>query len=398
MAKKKQEVAINSEDDDFFNDIRESGGKSLTESGKINYFLDTGNLALNYISSGKFIPGGLPSGKIVEIYGPPATSKSLLGMGILAACQRIGGISVLLDCERAGNPDFASVAAHVDSDKLVTYEPTSIEECERKIKAVTTKVRARYGKDKPLCFLWDSITASPTEREWKEIDLPETYTDQQFKTIVGSHEKPGERARAAGDFLRVMNAYLSDNDATLIIINQIRSKIGVFWGSPDTRGAGGRSIEYYVSCIFKTSSQKTIEDKQKGIPLGVNLTFANEKNRCFVPKLKTNGVQLFFSAGINPLGGLLSVFLMADRIKMEKAGYYRVLEPYAEGKDHVFQSSATRNDVPLDTILQFPKLVDASSVEEVNKYLSTYQGALELAGGGTIVEKDIEQESGETPA
>ena len=327
----------------------------LEEIGASQYFLDTGNLALNYICSGKFISGGVPGGKITEVYGPPAGGKSLLGMTVLGSTQRKGGIAVMLDCERASNPVFAETAAHVDTSKLVVCEPISIEQVVTKITNLTKQIRAHYGMDIPICFMWDSIGVTPTEREWKETDLPENYTKEQLKAIAGSLEKPGERARAAGDALRKLNPFLSENNATLFIINQLRQKIGVLFGSDETGAGGGKALEFYCSCRLRTSAHAKIEakeDKKKMSKLtkkslGVNLSFRNMKSRCFTPFLNTSQVQLYFDNGVNPLGGLLSVLMAAGRVEKVSNGNYKVLNPWCGDEEITFKSSEVRNDVPL---------------------------------------------------
>ena len=257
MAKRKQEKeeVNDSKSDDLFSELLKTAkANTLDTAGKCPYFIDTGNLALNYMCSGRFATGGIPGGRITEVFGPPATSKSLLGYCCLASCQRLNGIAVLLDCERAGNAEFAEKAAHLNTSRLITYEPISIEEVEKKIISATNAIRKHYGKDIPILFVWDSIGVSPTEREWSEIGLPENPTAAQLKA-VGS-ERPGERARAAGDLLRKINPFINENNATLYIINQIRSKIGVLYGSPETNAGGGKSLEFYASCRLRTSIGK----------------------------------------------------------------------------------------------------------------------------------------------
>ncbi len=167
MAKKK--------DTDFAAIAKATGGLTLDIAGEVPYYIDTGNLALNYVCSGKLIGGGYPGGKITEVFGPPATSKSLLGFCALSSVQQMGGIAVLLDCERAANAEFATKAGHLNAKELITYEPVSIEQVEAKIIAATKAIRDHFGPKKPILFVWDSIGVTGTEREWREVDLPEIH-------------------------------------------------------------------------------------------------------------------------------------------------------------------------------------------------------------------------------
>jgi len=385
MAKKKANT------DDFYKDIAAAtGGISLTDAGNVPYFINTGSLALNYICSGRFINGGIPGGRITEFYGPPATAKSLLGYSCLAAVQRMDGIAVLLDCERAGSADFAHDAGHVDCDKLITYEPVSIEQVEAKLIAATRAIRKYYGPEKPILFVWDSIGVTPTEREWKEVDLPENPTAADIKK-AGGNARPGERAKASGDLLRKINPFMNEQNATMFIINQTRKNIGVLYGNPETTPGGGEALKFYASCRLRTSIGKYIENKT-GLPLGINLNFANKKSRSFVPGIKTTGVQLFFQHGINPLGGLLSILLQAGRIEKYAAGRYRVLEPWADGQEITFQAKVADNDVPLDLLLRAPQIIDAKDEREVQAYLNLFEGAIQLATGDSIVEKVVTDE------
>jgi recombination protein RecA len=377
-------------EDSFIADLAsKTGGEVLSEVGKSSYFIDTGNLALNYVCSGKFISGGIPGGKLTEVYGPPGGGKSLLGGCCMAACQRMGGIAVFLDCERAANAEFSRKAGHVNPAKLLTYSPTTIEEVESKILNVTKKIREVKGNDIPIFFLWDSISVTPTEREWKETDLTEGYSEADYKRIVGGKERPGERARAAGDALRKLNPFLDKHNATLFIINQIRSNIGVMYGSPEVTAGGGQALPFYCSLRLRVSTTKNFTDKNEQ-SCGILINFKNKKNRSFKPFLTVDGIQLFYDHGINPLGGLLNTLLMAGRIEAHGKGSYRVLEPWANGKDVSFKSTKEANLVPSDVLKQCPNLIDAETTEQVEEYLSIFAGAIELVEGGTLKSTDVE--------
>lgn len=394
-AEPKTKTTKKKSDDDFLKELAsETGGAIMSEVGASKYFIDTGNLALNRICSGKYIGGGIPGGQITEVYGPSASAKSLLGNCVLGACQRMGGIAVYLDCERAGNPDFAKNAAKVDVDRLITYEPISIEQVEAKIRTSIKLITKHYGVDIPKLFVWDSISVVPTEREWKTNELPENYTAAQFKKLVGSKEKPGERARAAGDALRRLNPLLNDHNATLYVVNQTRQKIGVLFGSDETTAGGGKALPFYASCRLRTSATKHMLDKHE-VPCGVNLNFRNKKNRAFKPFGVVEGVQLFFDQGISPLGGLLTSLKQAERIERPNPkGNWVVKEPWAGGEEVTFKASAAEGVVPEEILLKYPSLIDAESEQEVKDYLSVWEGASKLAASdlktASIVDDNID--------
>ncbi|MGH7175482.1 MAG: hypothetical protein ACREGR_03945, partial [Minisyncoccia bacterium] len=229
MARKKKAdsaVAL-AEDDDFLSSMATSlGGELAKDCRPSKYYIDTGNLALNFINSGRFLDGGLPGGRITEIYGPSASAKSLIGMNCLFGAQKIGGIAVYIDAENAMNGEFAARSSHIDLGKLVRYTPPHLKAAFQKMYNVI-RLCQQKRPGVPLVFVYDSVSASPSERELKETNLPDTYTKEQFKTIVGAKEQPGERSRIISGEMRKLTPMLEASHASLVVINQIRNKIGV---------------------------------------------------------------------------------------------------------------------------------------------------------------------------
>lgn len=390
MAKTKITVkptkASKSSDDNFLSNIaKETGGTILKGSGESAYYIDTGNLALNYLCTGRFFGGGIPTG-ITECYGPSSSAKSLLGYTLGGQVQKMGGYFVLLDFERAANERFAESAGHLDSSKVVVLTPNSILDCQQKIMAVTQLIRTEKGPDAPILFVWDSIGVAMSDREFRELLLPPNYTKEQYKKIVGGKEQPGERAKETGAFLRKVNPFLNKNNASLFIINQIRDKIGVMFGSPETTAGGGKGLPFYANTRLRTSAQKKITDKKLEIPIGVNLKFANKKSRSFVPFLETEGVQLYFNRGINPLGGMLTTLRGAGRVELAGKGMWKVNEPWAGGKEITFKASLERNDIAADVLYKCPAVVDAKDEEQIREYLGVFAEAIDLSNSDNVVE------------
>jgi RecA/RadA recombinase len=388
MARKKKTEEYNVIDDI----VQNHGAILLKDVGSSNYFVDTGNLSLNYICSGRFIDGGIAGGKITEIYGPPASSKSLVGMSILHGAQQMGGYAIFLDCEHGTNRDFAVAAAHVDPEKLVVCE-RGVETIERvflKIHNIIKKIRDKKGPDVPIVFIYDSIGVSPCDREYKEIDLPEDYKKKDFDKIVGRHEQPGERARIAGKELRKIAPVLDRENATLFVVNQVRKKIGVLFGSPDAMAGGGEALTFYASCRLRVAPQKVIKHTKLEIPIGINVKIENKKNRSFSPHWQTEGVKLYFDSGINPLGGLRDIFLKIGRIE-EAPGQamYKVKEPWAEGREITFKSTKEENSVPPELLLDCPPIIDAESKEQVEQYLSAFGEAIRLTNSDDVKEANF---------
>lgn len=384
---------INNENsiDSLFNEIAsETGGDVLEKIDSVNYFIDTGSLALNYICSGTFIGGGIPGGKLTEIYGPSSSAKSLFGANILFGCQKINGAAILLDCENSANKEFIKKASHCDLSKIIRYTPQSLEEVFSKMYSIIEKIRNK-NKEIPIVIVYDSIGVSPSARELREVDLPENYDKATYKRIVGGNEQPGERAKICSREFRKLNSVMEKTGATVVILNQTRDKIGIMYGNPETTAGGGNALPFYASCRIRPQTQKKIEKKissKKNKILGVNVKIKNVKNKTHRPFVESEGVQLLFDKGINPLSGLLSCLLDAERIEARGAGNFTIKEKYLgeDKEDNKFKASMDRNDLPIDILLKNPLLIDAESREEVEEYLSPYMEAINFEISGDVVE------------
>ena len=366
--------------------LNETGGETLRDAGQVPYYVNTGNLAINYACSGKFIKGGFPGGRIIEAFGPEASGKSFLGYCFLHAIQKMEGIAILLDCERSSGAEFAERCGHVNPDTLIVYDPVSLEQVEKKITTAVNKIRSVFP-DRPIGIVWDSIGVNPTDREWSGIDLPENPTKQQIAD-AGGNERPGERAKAANKVLRSLNPFLNNNNATLYVINQVRKKIGVIYGNDETTSGGGEALKFYASLRLRCGAPKSFQDKNTKLPLGVNMSITNKKNRHFTPGVKIENVPLFFNTGINPLGGLMDALLMGERIEATTKGRYRILSKWSGGdEDATFQQSKTSPMDP-EVLYKYPALVDAESSEEIKEYIKEWSDAICLATSDQVEQID----------
>lgn len=387
MAKKK---ATTSDKDLFLQIAAATGGEVLSDMASVKYFVDTGNLAVNYQCSGKYINGGLPGGRITEIYGPSSSGKSLFANNVLHGCQKLGGIPMILDCENATNNEFMERANHLNLDRVLWYAPTSLEGTFRKMHTVAKEIRKKIPIDVPIVAVYDSISVSPCERELKENDLPEDYKASDWKKIVGRKEQPGERARVCGNELRKLQAVLGSYNITVVVINQIREKIGMMFGNPETTGGGGKSLEFYCSCRLRTQAKKKIENKKLATFAGINLQVKNIKNKTHRPFIVVEDVKLYFESGIDPLTGLLQSLRESKRIEMVKENKFKVMPEYApDDKEYIFTAKLTKNSIPMDVVLDCPKLIDAESREEVEEYLTDFQAALASSGDSSFSEKEL---------
>lgn len=386
--------------DDLFDIVaKETGGDILNDIDSVNYFVDTGSLALNYICSGKFINGGIPGGKLTEIYGPSSSAKSLIGNNILFGCQKMGGVPILLDCENSANKEFIETASHINNKKLLRYSPQSLEDVFAKMYSVIDNIRKK-NKNIPIVIVYDSIGVSPSARELREVDLPEDYDKATYKKIVGGNEQPGERAKICSRELRKLNSVMADTGATVIILNQTREKIGIMFGNPETTAGGGNALPFYASCRLRPQTQKKIEKKitaKKSKILGVNLKIKNMKNKTHKPFVESEGIQLLFDKGINPISGVLTCLLEEERIIAKGAGNFIIKEEFLgnDKEDNKFKASLDRNDLPMEILIKNPKLIDAENSEEVEEYLKPYIDAIKFEISGDTVETEVREDEDE---
>lgn len=401
MGRKRLSDSSNDSSDDLFKEIaKETGGDVLDKIDSINYFVDTGSLALNYICSGKFIDGGIPGGKLTEIYGPSSSAKSLFGNNILFGCQKMGGIPVLLDCENSANKEFIKKASHCDLNRVLRYTPQSLEEVFSKMYSVIEKIRKKDA-NRPIVIVYDSIGVSPSARELREVDLPEGYDKATYKRVVGGNEQPGERAKICSRELRKLNSVMEKTGATVIILNQTREKIGVMFGNPETTAGGGNALPFYASCRIRPQTQKKIEKKitaKKNKILGVNIKLKNVKNKTHRPFVESEGVQLLFDKGINPLSGLLSCLVEDDRLEAKGAGNFIIKEQYLgeDKEDNKFKASLDKNEMPLEVLLKNPALINAETREQVENYFAPYMDAINFEISGDVVEVDSSEDDDES--
>jgi recombination protein RecA len=391
MAKKKtNELDM----DDLFTDLAaETGGDVLDQLESVRFFIDTGNLAVNYSCSGKFIHGGIPGGRITEAFGPEASGKSLIGSNVLYGCQRLGGWAIILDCENATNAEFMQKISHLNLKRVLRYAPPTLEQAFRQIHISTQKIRDREKALKidprPIVIVFDSLTVPPCERELRENNLPMDFNPTEWKRIVGRHEQPGERAKIIGNELRKLLPVATEQDVTVYIINQTRDKIGVMYGSPETT-PGGNSLKFYASLRVRTQAKKKIEDKALGKFAGINMQVSNKKNRTFRPFVTADDIKLYFDEGIDPLSGLLSCLVSGERIK-GKSNYEVAKDYLPDGKtEYKFKAAVGENRVPAQVLLDCPKLVDAATQMEVQEYLDIWGGGLRATESGSYGEKSVQ--------
>ena len=268
---------------------RLDGANLLSEEGQVFGFVDSGSYALNKIISGDY-NGGFPIGGITEIYGESSTAKTVFLTHAFKGAQEQGYYTVMVDNEHAYSPSFAKILG-VDSEKLIYTMPETMEDCFETIEKAILAIREK-DKDTPIVIGYDSIGVSPTRKEM-EGDLGNN------SEIAGAL-----RAKVAGQCLRRINPLLRKHKAALIIINQVRSKVGLVFGDPRTKAGGGKALLYYCAVSLETASAKgdVLYDEMKN-PTGIKGTIKCVKNKVTVPYQDCE-FKLMYNEGLSREYGL----------------------------------------------------------------------------------------------
>jgi recombination protein RecA len=290
----------------------------LSEQTRDLGFVSTGNYALNKVISGDYLKG-IPIGMITQFHGEASTAKTVFATHILKEAQAEGYYAMLVDSENAYNPEFAEHLG-VDPTKLIYSAPETLEDCFKVIEDTILAIREE-DVETPIVVAYDSIAVSPSKVEYDA----DNYDGHNMQGAI--------RAKSTGGCLRKINPLLRKHKVALVVINQIRNKVGVMYGSPDTMAAGGKSLEYYLGVNLKCISNKTsdlIRNDNKSV-IGIQGTLRNTKNKVSIP-FRECEFQLLYDEGLDPFAGVLKM-LENDGMVKRTGSWYSV-----NGTDKKFHS------------------------------------------------------------
>jgi len=254
--------------------------------------------------------GGLPRGRVTEIYGPESSGKSTLAMHVVAEAQRLGGICAYVDAEHAMDPIYAR-AIGVDVDELLISQPDTGEQA-----LEITDMLVRSGAIDVVVI--DSVAAL-TPRAEIEGDMGDTHV--------------GLQARLMSQALRKLTANLNKTDTICIFINQLREKIGVMFGSPETT-PGGRALKFYSSVRLDIRRIESIKD---GVEVVGNRTRVKVvKNKC-APPFRQAEFDIMYGKGVSREGGVLDIGVDNDIVKKSGAWYTYEGEQLGQGRENAKQ-------------------------------------------------------------
>lgn len=284
--------------------------------GSVMRMGDTSRVPVEAISTGSLTLdialgiGGLPRGRIVEIYGPESSGKTTLTLQVIAECQKLGGVAAFVDAEHALDPIYAQKLG-VNVDDLLVSQPDTGEQA---LEIVDMLVRSSAVD----IVVIDSVAALTPKAE-----IEGDMGDQHM----------GLQARLMSQALRKLAGNIKRSNTLVIFINQIRMKIGVMFGNPETT-TGGNALKFYASVrldIRRTGSIKKGEEV-----IGSETRVKVVKNKV-APPFRQAEFEIFYGTGISRAGEIIDLGVQAELIEKSGAWYSYNKERIGQGKDNVRQ-------------------------------------------------------------
>ncbi|MCU0267694.1 MAG: recombinase RecA [Acidimicrobiales bacterium] len=265
--------------------------------------IPTGALALDLALG----VGGLPRGRVVEIFGPEASGKSTLAMHVVAEAQRNGGVCAYIDAEHAMDPVYAK-AIGVDVDELLISQPDTGEQA--------LEIADMLIRSGALDVVVIDSVAALTPRAEIEGEMGDTHV--------------GLQARLMSQALRKLTANLNKSNTIAVFINQLREKIGVMFGSPETT-PGGRALKFYSSVRLDIRRVESIKDG--GEVVGNRTKVKVVKNKV-APPFKQCEFDIMYGRGISREGSLLDVGVDLGIVRKSGAWYTYEGEQLGQGREN----------------------------------------------------------------
>ncbi len=265
--------------------------------------IPTGSIALD-VALGI---GGLPRGRVVEIYGPESSGKTTVALHAVASAQKAGGIAAFIDAEHALDPDYAQKLG-VDTDALLVSQPDTGEQA--------LEIADMLIRSGALDIIVIDSVAALVPRAEIEGEMGDSHV--------------GLQARLMSQALRKITGALSTSNTTAIFINQLREKIGVMFGSPETT-TGGKALKFYASVRLDVRRIETLKDGTDAVG---NRTRCKVVKNKVAPPFKQAEFDIIYGQGISREGGLIDMGVEQGFVRKSGAWYTYEGDQLGQGKEN----------------------------------------------------------------
>ena len=286
--------------------------------------------------------GGLPRGRVIEVFGPESSGKTTVALHAIAQAQRDGGMAAFIDAEHALDPLYAKKLG-VDIDNLLVSQPDSGEQALEIAEALV-----RSGAIDIIVI--DSVAALVPKAEL-EGEMGDTHV--------------GLQARLMSQALRKLTAHIGKSNAVIIFINQIREKVGVIYGNPETT-TGGRALKFYSSVRIEVRKGEQIK---QGNELIGNRTRAKVVKNKVAPPFKTVEFDLMYGQGISREGDILDIATESEIVQKSGAWYSYGDERLGQGRENAKQFLQDNPEICHEIEEKFKQMLAAArdSVDETKE-------------------------------
>jgi recombination protein RecA len=266
--------------------------------------IPTGSIALDLALG----IGGLPRGRVIEIYGPESSGKTTVALHAVASAQAAGGVAAFIDAEHALDPEYAR-ALGVDTDALLVSQPDTGEQA--------LEIADMLIRSGALSIIVIDSVAALVPRAEIEGEMGDSHV--------------GLQARLMSQALRKITGALSNSGTTAIFINQLREKIGVMFGSPETT-TGGKALKFYASVRLDVRRIETLKDGTEAVGNRTRVKVVKNK---VAPPFKQAEFDIVYGQGISREGSLIDVGVDQAIIKKSGAWYTYDGDQLGQGKENV---------------------------------------------------------------